>query len=211
MNHSYTAPFGPIQILHEDADLMVVVKPPGLLSVPGRGVEKADCLSARLAALTVHRLDMETSGLMVFARHAAAHAALSKQFEARTVDKIYVALVAGVIEDQQGDIDLPLITDWPQRPLQKICHDMGKPSLTRWTVLERGSHHSRLALQPITGRSHQLRVHLASIGHPILGDSLYAPEAVQAAAPRMLLHAERLACDHPGTGQRMSYQAPAPF
>ena len=189
----------------------MVVKPSGLLSVPGRGAEKADCVAARLGALTVHRLDMETSGVMVLARTSEAQSALSRQFEARTVEKAYEAVVAGRVLADAGEVDLPLITDWPNRPRQKVCFETGKPSLTRWRVVRRGDASTRMALMPVTGRSHQLRVHMAELGHPILGDSLYAPPDVKAAAPRLLLHAETLAFEHPSTHQRMHLWAPAPF
>ena len=185
-----------LPILYVDQHIVVADKPAGLLSVPGRGADKADCLLSRVQAefddaLAVHRLDMETSGLIVLARGAAMHRKLSMRFEARQVSKAYVAVVAGTMAGPCGEIDLPLIADWPNRPRQIVDPIRGKPSLTRWRMLayDAATDTSRLMLEPVTGRSHQLRVHLASLGHPILGDSLYADDAVRLAAPRMLLHA----------------------
>ena len=207
---AYAPPQGDTEIVREDAALIVAVKPAGLLSVPGRGPDKADCLQARLAerfgeVLAVHRLDMETSGLIVFARTPEAQAELSRSFRERSVEKRYVAVVDGVPAETDGEIDLPLITDWPNRPRQKVDHEIGKPSLTRWRVLEAEEQGARLELEPVTGRSHQLRVHLAAIGHPILGDSLYAPEPVRATRPRMCLHACRLAFAHPVDGHALDF------
>lgn len=214
----FAPPKGPLRYLHVDASLLVVDKPSGLLSVPGRGEDKADCLVQRVRddfpdALVVHRLDMETSGLMVLARNKAVHRLLSMQFEARRVEKRYVAVVDGVMEADRGEIDLPLITDWPNRPRQKVDMEIGKPSLTRFRVLSRDSAGgtSRVELQPETGRSHQLRVHLMSRGHAILGDALYASVAAQAKAARLLLHAERLAFSHPEDGRVIGIDCPAPF
>jgi len=211
MSSVYRPPTGPLQFLFHDTEIIVVVKPSGLLSVPGRGAEKADCVAARLGALTVHRLDMETSGVMALAKTSEAQSALSRQFEARTVEKAYVAVVAGRVQPDAGEVDLPLITDWPNRPRQKVCFETGKPSLTRWRVLRREDASTRMALMPVTGRTHQLRVHMAELGHPILGDSLYAPPDVKAAAPWLLLHAETLAFEHPSTHQRMHFRAQASF
>ena len=213
---AYAPPQGDIEIVHSDAALIVAVKPAGLLSVPGRGPDKADCLQARLAVrfgdvLTVHRLDMETSGLIVFARTPEVQAELSRAFRERSVEKRYVAVVDGVPAGAEGEIDLPLITDWPNRPRQKVDHETGKPSLTRWRVLEVEEQGARLELEPITGRSHQLRVHLAAIGHPILGDSLYAPELVRTASPRMCLHACRLGFAHPEDGRALDFVHPPDF
>ena len=189
----------PFTLVFADAALVVADKPAGQLCVPGRGPDKADCLAARVAALwpdalVVHRLDMATSGLVVFGRGPTMQRALSMAFAARRVHKQYEAVVAGQVADAQGEIDLPLAADWPQRPCQKVDALAGKPSLTRWQVLQRdpalGT--TRLRLCPLTGRSHQLRVHLAAIGHPILGDALYAGPAWAGAAARLLLHACRL-------------------
>jgi tRNA pseudouridine32 synthase/23S rRNA pseudouridine746 synthase len=207
-----------IRVLHSDAHLVVVDKPAGLLSVPGRGGDKQDCVAARVQrlfadALVVHRLDMATSGLFLMARGADVQRSLSIAFAGRDVHKRYVAIVGGLIADEQGTINLPLIADWPRRPLQMVDHDRGKPSLTRWRVLERDTpaRTTRVELEPVTGRSHQLRVHLSAIGHPILGDALYAPQPVQSAAARLMLHATRLELAHPATGDAIAFDSPAPF
>lgn len=211
-------PAAPLAYHHVDSGLIVVDKPSGLLSVPGRGADKADCLVARVQqdyadALIVHRLDMETSGLMVLARGKDMHRALSLLFQNRRVEKRYVAEVHRVMSADAGDIDLPLITDWPNRPRQKVDFEIGKPSLTRFRVLARdiGREVTRVELMPETGRSHQLRVHLMSLGHPILGDALYAGEDARAKATRLLLHADRLAFEHPASGVRMSFVCEVPF
>ncbi|MEM9740377.1 MAG: RluA family pseudouridine synthase [Pseudomonadota bacterium] len=193
----YRAPFGPIRILAVERDWVLVEKPAGLLSVPGRGPEKTDCLVTRLAqpfgeVFTVHRLDMETSGVMVFARNARCQAALSKAFQERRIAKTYEAIVDGMLAGESGSVDLPLTADWPNRPCQKVCRETGKPSLTHWRLMERGDGWTRVELTPHTGRSHQLRVHMMSIGHAILGDSLYAPPAALRASKRLLLHARAL-------------------
>jgi tRNA pseudouridine32 synthase/23S rRNA pseudouridine746 synthase len=191
-----------------------------LLSVPGRGEDKQDCLSRRTQhhfpdALIVHRLDMATSGLLLMARSPVMQRLLGAQFEARTIDKQYVAVVDGclVAPTEEGStwqlIDLPIAVDWPRRPLRIIDAVLGKPSQTRWRVLsvDALADTSRVALAPITGRSHQLRVHLQAIGHPILGDALYAPEAVQRKADRLLLHAQALAFEHPATKKRLAFSS----
>jgi tRNA pseudouridine32 synthase/23S rRNA pseudouridine746 synthase len=200
-----------------DEWLVVLEKPAGLLSVPGRGEDKQDCLSARALrvfpdALIVHRLDMATSGLFLMARGAAMQRALSMAFAGREVRKRYVAIVAGHLRGE-GEIDLPLIADWPNRPRQKVDDANGKPSRTHWRSIDHDSAAgtTRVQLEPITGRSHQLRVHLRAIGHPILGDALYAPPAVQAMAPRLLLHASRLNFTHPANGAPLSLLSAAPF
>jgi tRNA pseudouridine32 synthase/23S rRNA pseudouridine746 synthase len=205
-------------LIHLDDSLIVVDKPAGLLAVPGRGPDKADCVSARLQAryadaLVVHRLDMATSGLMLLARGPEMQRRLSQAFAARTVDKRYTAVVAGLLAADAGEIDLALGADWPNRPRQQVDAARGKPSLTRWQVLSRDALHgsTRLALQPETGRTHQLRVHLSAIGHAILGDALYASTQVAAAAPRLLLHASRLALAHPVTGTPLDLRSEPPF
>jgi len=207
-----------LDVVHVDESLLVVNKPSGLLSVPGRGAGMDDCLSSRIQAiypeaLAVHRLDMETSGLMVLARNKEMHRSLSILFENRQVEKRYLAIVDGALAESSGEIDLPLIGDWPNRPLQKVDHDIGKPSLTRYRVLAYAtdSDTSRVELEPHTGRSHQLRVHLMSLGHPILGDSLYASPALQAKAGRLLLHATYLAFMHPLSSEPLAFSSPAPF
>ena len=209
-------PVLPLNIVFQDAHLIVVEKPSGLLSVPGRGPEKADCLVSRLqdgfpGALIVHRLDMETSGLMVLALNKNVHRALSQLFENRAVEKHYEARIAGVPSQDTGRIDLPLMKDWPNRPLQKVDHESGKPSITDWKLLTREGDCARVALTPLTGRTHQLRVHLNAIGHPILGDLLYGSLESRAAAPRLQLHASTLAFEHPVTGAGMMLQSPAPY
>jgi tRNA pseudouridine32 synthase/23S rRNA pseudouridine746 synthase len=205
-----------IRLLYVDEDLLVVDKPTLLLSVPGRGPEKQDCLVSRLAAehgeiLAVHRLDWETSGLMVLARNKKTHRELSIQFQQRAVFKQYIAVVFGRIEGEQGEVNLPLIVDWPNRPRQKVDYEEGKPSVTHWNLLERGANRSRLLLTPITGRTHQLRVHLLSIGHPILGDSLYAEEPALSMAERLCLHATVLKFHHPLTGVALEFESAPPF
>ena len=206
-------------LVYQDAHLLVADKPAGLLCVPGRGADKADCLVARLQAhwpdaLTVHRLDMATSGLVLFGRGAALQRLLSAAFAQRQVHKTYEAVVAGLMAADSGDISLPLAADWPNRPRQQVDHVLGKPCLTHWQVLQRGALASttRLRLTPITGRTHQLRVHLAAIGHPILGDALYAGPVFAAAAPRLLLHACGLVLDPlPGLDGQLSFSSAVPF
>jgi len=193
-----------------------VEKPSGLLSVPGRGPEKADCLVSRVQAdypdaLIVHRLDMETSGLIVLARNQNMHRALSKCFEARQIDKTYIARVAGALGPQTGQVDLPLMKDWPNRPLQKVDMEAGKPSLTQWNIRAYEGGVSRVELTPLTGRTHQLRVHMNAIGHPILGDLLYGTPQSRAGATRLQLHASELKFTHPVSGKALLLQSPAPF
>jgi tRNA pseudouridine32 synthase/23S rRNA pseudouridine746 synthase len=207
--------------LYADDVLMVLDKPSGLLAVPGRGPDKQDCLSTRVQArypdaLIVHRLDMATSGLMVMARGPVAQRVLSKAFAARAVKKRYIAVVAGRLEAPLGGwgiIDLPIIVDWPNRPLRIVDPLHGKPSLTRWRVLghDASGLNTRVELEPVTGRSHQLRVHMRELGHPILGDALYAPPEVQSLASRLLLHAWSLSFAHPVTGAGLVFECAAPF
>lgn len=202
-------------VIYIDDHMLVAEKPAGLLSVPGRLPEHKDCLITRLQivypdALTVHRLDMATSGLMVFARGAEAHRTLSKAFANRQVDKRYIAVVAGELS-ADGEVDLPLIRDWPNRPRQMVDHATGKPSLTRYRIVERGEVTTRVELEPVTGRTHQLRVHMMAIDHPILGDDFYAPPEIEALSPRLLLHAERLSLPHPVSGDVMDFHSAAPF
>jgi tRNA pseudouridine32 synthase/23S rRNA pseudouridine746 synthase len=208
----------PPVVIHADAQLLVVNKASGVLSVPGRDINNRDCVVSRLQpdygqVLVAHRLDFDTSGLIVFARDAATLSALSRQFQARTVEKRYEAVVWGLVQPESGEIDLPLALDWPNRPLHKVDHEAGKPSLTRFRVLARdaAANTTRLELEPVTGRSHQLRVHLQALGHPILGCPLYAPPEALVAAPRLLLHARRLAFTHPASGEWLAFEAPAPF
>ncbi len=202
-----------LELIYCDDSLIVVNKPAGLLSVPGRGEDKQDCLSARLQrdfpdALIVHRLDMATSGLLVFARGVAMQRRLCEIFRERKVEKRYVAVVAGQVQPETGEVDLPVAADWPNRPLRKIDAETGKPSLTRYRVLAQGTDTTRVELEPVTGRTHQLRVHLKAIGHPILGDALYGdPER----APRLLLHALSLSFHHPESHAALNFVCPAPF
>ena len=246
----------PLQVVHEDAALLVLHKPSGLLSVPGKGADKQDCLSARAQAhypdaLVVHRLDMSTSGLLLMARGIDAQRRLSHAFASRTVGKQYIAVVDGTLaapSEAWGVIDLPIALDWPQRPLRHIDAVHGQPSVTRWQLapesgltaacgtgaapdtsdttdttettdttdavavtFDRTSPSTRLLLEPVTGRSHQLRVHLAALGHAILGDALYAAPGVQSRAPRLLLHASRLTLAHPVTGVTMRFDSAPEF
>jgi tRNA pseudouridine32 synthase/23S rRNA pseudouridine746 synthase len=205
-------------LIHVDHTLLVVNKPSGLLSVPGRGEDKQDCLIKRVQteypdALIVHRLDCDTSGLLVMARGKEMHRRLSILFQNRQVEKRYVAVVEGKLAQESGQVDLPLIVDWPNRPLHKVDFETGKPSLTDYRVLsyDAAGHCSRIELTPQTGRTHQLRVHMQALGHPILGDSLYADPATKAKADRLLLHAEYLAFAHPASGERLSFTCSASF
>jgi len=219
MNSLYRPPAdNGLDIRYLDAHLIVLNKPSGLLSVPGRGEDKQDSLALRVqrefpAARVVHRLDMSTSGLMLMALDAQAQAAMGRLFEQRAVDKRYLAVVAGLPQPQQGEVDLPLITDWPNRPRQKVDQVQGKPSRTRYQVLgyEQASDTAQVQLVPLTGRSHQLRVHMMALGHPILGDELYADTRWRDAAGRLLLHAERLGFLHPVTGEQVHIACPAEF
>jgi tRNA pseudouridine32 synthase/23S rRNA pseudouridine746 synthase len=213
----YLPPLGPLQLVHVDSELLVVDKPSGLLSVPGRGADKQDCLMSRLLAefpdaLAAHRLDMSTSGLLLVARGEAMQRELFRLFRERAIDKRYIAAVDGLFGPDSGSIDLPLICDWPNRPRQIVDHQIGKASLTRYRVLQRRPdlNISVVELEPVTGRSHQLRVHLAELGHPILGDELYAGPAADR-APRLLLHAAEIAFTHPFSGKPMAFHSPAPF
>lgn len=211
----YDPPQEPLDVLHADAQLLLVNKPSGLLSVPGRGADLSDCLLSRVQgafpeALLVHRLDRDTSGLMVFALTSHAQRHLGLQFEKRQIRKSYVARVWGRMQEDNGTVDLPLIVDWPNRPLQKVDHASGKPSVTDWRVLRRGEAETRVRLVPKTGRSHQLRVHMQALGHPILGDPFYATGNARA-FPRLMLHAESLRLRHPDGGVGMTFRAPSPF
>lgn len=207
----YNPPQDPLNILHKDDHVIVLSKPSGLLSVPGKGEEVQDSLENRVKdefpeALLVHRLDMDTSGVLIMALNKDVQRNLGLQFERRKVKKTYIARVAGSPEEDSGLIDLPLRCDWPNRPLQMVCYEHGKPSQTEWKVLERDGETSLIELNPITGRSHQLRVHMAEIGHPILGDCFYAPDDIYAAAPRLLLHAQKLQIHHPDGGDVIHFE-----
>lgn len=227
----------PVAVIHHDERILVLDKPTSLLSVPGIGPEKADCLAARAAAefpgaRIVHRLDRDTSGVIVMALDAEAHRELSRQFHDRETAKTYIAVVAGLLEDDVGLVDLPMRKDLDDTPRQIIDHVHGRSAQTHWRVLDRSESPSpsrrgvrgegsslsdpsasttRLELTPITGRSHQLRLHLKTIGHPILGDDLYAPADIQAMADRLLLHALSLSIVHPSTAAPMTFTSPCPF
>ena len=211
----YSPPTTPLEILHQDHEILVVNKPSGLLSVPGKGAHLADCLMARVQAafpeaLLVHRLDRDTSGVMVFALTPHAQRHLGLQFEKRQVRKVYLARVWGEMAEKTGTIDLPLAVDWPNRPRQKVDHAEGRPAVTDWRVVRIEEGTTRVRLYPHTGRSHQLRVHMAEIGHPILGDPFYAHGPARE-APRLMLHSESLRLRHPDGGAGLSFSARAPF
>lgn len=206
----------PHVVIYVDDVLLVVNKPPRLLSVPGRGEDKQDCLIARLLldypdARIVHRLDYDTSGLLVLGRNADSHRELSRQFQDREVDKHYIALALGYLSENAGEVDLPLRYDPPTKPRQVVDMINGQHALTRWKVLAREGGYTRLDLEPFTGRTHQLRVHMQALGHPLLGDALYAPENAVSADSRLCLHAETLAFTHPVHGGRLQFRTPAPF
>ena len=215
METEYNPTQDPLVVLHEDAEVLLVDKPAGLLSVPGKGPHLADCLIARVQdafpdALLVHRLDRDTSGVMIFALTPHAQRHLGLQFEKRMTRKTYVARVWGVPQEKTGTIDLPLIVDWPNRPRQMVCHETGKPAQTDWRVLKDEGDTARVRLSPKTGRSHQLRVHMLSLGHPILGDPFYATGPALA-YPRLMLHSEELRFKHPQGGHSTKIRAKAPF
>lgn len=205
-----------LDLLHVDDHCVVLNKPSGLHSVPGLGADKQDSVLGRLQAhdpdiWAVHRLDRDTSGLMVFGRHKAAISTLGKQFQARTIDKRYVALVGGCVSGEHGEVDLAMRYAPEIKPRQVVDPVAGKPAQTRWQLINRHAGSTLLALEPVTGRTHQLRVHMQAIGHPIVGDQLYAPPDLQAASTRLCLHAAELAFDHPDTGERMRFQVPEDF
>ncbi|MFC3193085.1 pseudouridine synthase [Marinicella sediminis] len=213
----YNPPKEPLlEIIHLDDDVLVLNKPPGLLSVPGRRPEHHDSLQSRAqqahpSATTVHRLDMETSGLMVMAMNKASHVHLSRQFELRQVKKRYRARVFGRLPAPQGTVEAPLICDWPNRPRQMVDLKVGKPAVTHWQVLQEDAETSWVSLQPVTGRSHQLRVHMLHLGHPILGDSLYASGAALDMSDRLALQSEYLSFKAPGNEEPLSFQLDAEF
>ncbi|MEP7241160.1 MAG: RluA family pseudouridine synthase [Devosia sp.] len=216
----YRPPTEPwIDIVHEDERLIVCNKPSGLLTVPGKDPSLADCLEARVqqrypqhpAAKVVHRLDKDTSGLLLLAFDKPALGALGSQFEHRRIEKYYVARVWGDVAGDSGSIDLPLATDWENKPRQRVDFERGGAARTDWQVLARDGDTTRLKLTPFTGRTHQLRVHMLALGHPILGDSLYAEGAALVAADRLQLHAEMLGFAHPDDQRPMRFTVPAPF
>lgn len=208
-------------LVYADDTLLVLNKPSGLLSVPGRGEDKQDCLSRRVQhcypdAMVVHRLDMATSGLIVMARGSAAQLSLNNSFAQRRVHKRYEALVLGTLKQPGAAwqlIDLPIAVDWPNRPKRIIDPNHGKPSQTRWKIIATDpmNNTTRVALEPITGRSHQLRVHMLAIGHAIVGDQLYGTPEVVDQSHRLLLHACELELTHPTSQQTMRFVSPVPF
>ncbi len=215
METQYSPPDDPLVVLHEDAQVLLVDKPAGLLSVPGKGPHLADCLLARVQtafpdALLVHRLDRDTSGVMIFALTPHAQRHLGLQFEKRMTRKTYEARIWGVPAEKSGEINLPLIVDWPNRPRQMVCHETGKPAQTEWRVIRDEGATARVRLMPKTGRSHQLRVHMLALGHPILGDPFYADGPARAYA-RMMLHSKELRFNHPDGGRSVKVSAPTPF
>ncbi|UTW55121.1 bifunctional tRNA pseudouridine(32) synthase/23S rRNA pseudouridine(746) synthase RluA [Kordiimonas sp. SCSIO 12610] len=213
----YNPPTDPLlQIVYQDDDIIVLNKQSGLLSVPGKHDDHKDCLESRVqaefvGASTIHRLDMDTSGLLVMAMHKDAHRYIGYQFEHRLTSKTYIARVYGNVKEDRGSIDLPLICDWPNRPKQKVDHDNGRSALTHYEVIDRGGNETRVKLTPVTGRSHQLRVHMLELGHPILGDRFYADGEALEMAPRLMLHAEAITIRHPSTKQMMTFNAGTPF
>jgi len=215
MDQRYAPPQDPLVILHHDHQVILVDKPSGLLSVPGKGEDLTDCLIARIRAvfpevLLVHRLDRDTSGVMIFALTPHAQRHLGLQFENRQTKKTYVARVWGEMAEREGTVDLPIIVDWPNRPLQMIDPVNGRPAQTDWRVVRAGDGETRVRLMPRTGRSHQLRVHMLALGHPILGDPFYAKGAARD-YPRLMLHSETLQFRHPDGGKGMRITAPCPF
>jgi tRNA pseudouridine32 synthase/23S rRNA pseudouridine746 synthase len=214
IDFDYNPPQGPLIYICQDAAVLVMDKPSGLLSVPGKTIGRADCLQTRLRAahpesLLVHRLDCDTSGLIIFARSKAAQGFLGQEFEQRRAQKTYIARVAGVLAEDHGHIDLPLAADWPNRPRQQVDHEKGRPAQTDWQVIARTDTETRVRLTPHTGRSHQLRVHMLALGHPILGDPIYSQTPKD--HPRLMLHAQSLSLHHPVTKARITCHAPCPF
>jgi tRNA pseudouridine32 synthase/23S rRNA pseudouridine746 synthase len=218
----YNPPMTPyIDIIYQDEDIVVLNKSSGLLSVPGRLLEHQDCLQNRVlrvlpTATIVHRLDMATSGIIIMALNKPAHVNISRQFEQRKTKKEYIARVFGHVKEQEGSVDLPLICDWPNRPKQKVDHENGKQSLTHYKVLSYADKNSNVEstlveLTPITGRSHQLRVHMLALGHPILGDRLYAHDEALTISERLQLHAKMHNLAHPKSDEPITFVAPCPF
>lgn len=218
----YQPPMSPyLDIVYQDHDIVVLNKPSGLLTVPGRLPEHQDCLQNRVlkvlpTATVVHRLDMATSGIIIMALNKPAHVAISRQFEKRLTQKSYIARVFGKVEKKHGSVEEPLICDWPNRPKQKVDHEHGKASLTHYSVLSYGENEDNqittlVELTPVTGRSHQLRVHMLSLGHPILGDRLYAHEQALTSSNRLQLHAKMLQISHPVSGQTLTFTKACPF
>tara|TARA_R110002096_G_scaffold436096_2_gene667502 strand:- start:89178 stop:89831 length:654 start_codon:yes stop_codon:yes gene_type:complete len=217
MLYNYHPPLDPyLDIIYCDDDILILNKPSGLLSVPGKGEHLADCLESRAkqsfpSALTVHRLDMDTSGLMVMGLNKFAHRHLSLQFQNRNVDKTYVARVYGIFDKEDGMVDLPLICDWPNRPKQMVDFENGKPSQTKWRVIKRNENETLVQLTPLTGRSHQLRVHMNELGHPILGDRFYAHDEALTMSDRLCLHSTAITVMQPIEKIKLTFEASAPF
>ena len=212
----YNPPDVPLDVVYEDDAILLLNKPYGLLSVQGKPLHHKDCLEFRVKdaypeATAVHRLDHSTSGLILFARTEALKSLISRQFQERTVMKVYRARVWGEVTEEEGVIDVPLRKNWEDSPRQMVCYERGKRAVTRWKVLERGEGATLLELYPETGRTHQLRLHTLHIGHPILGDELYAPDRAYEAAPRLLLHATELSFEHPATGETVSFRSEPDF
>ncbi|WP_100643756.1 bifunctional tRNA pseudouridine(32) synthase/23S rRNA pseudouridine(746) synthase RluA [Alteromonas facilis] len=213
----YDPPTSPyLKFLYRDSDVLVVEKPSGLLSVKGRAEAHFDSIQTRVmkvypTASIVHRLDMATSGILLMALNKAANRELSRQFQQREVHKTYFARVFGHPQNDTGRIELPLICDWPNRPKQMVDHEHGKPSTTDYQVVKRDQYSTLVQLSPITGRSHQLRVHMQALGHPILGDRLYAHAEALRVSPRLMLHAQSIEFTHPVTGQNMRFESPHAF
>lgn len=214
---NYFPPLEPyLNVIHVDDDILVLDKQSGLLSVPGKDPSLWDCLEYRArqtwpTAGMCHRLDKDTSGVLIMALNKRAHGRIGSQFEHRKTTKSYVARVAGIIEADSGLVDLPLATDWDHKPRQRVDYENGRPSQTEWTVLEREANATRVRLHPLTGRTHQLRVHMKAIGHVILGDVFYGDTETLAAADRLQLHAAELGLTHPTSGEFMVFKAPTPF
>ena len=205
-----------LQIIHRDEAFLVLSKPTGLLSVPGNKPDLQDCLETRVqtqfpTALTIHRLDRATSGICVMALNSNARRLLGLQFEKRRTQKQYQAVIAGKPELDHGVVDQAIRTDWYNRPKQMVDNCLGRDALTKWRVLQRLGDETRIELTPVTGRSHQLRVHMKWLGHPIIGDEFYAPAPIVAKSDRLMLHATCLAFDHPATGERLEFSDPCPF
>ena len=212
----YNPPQEPLEILHDDHEIVLVNKPAGLLSVPGRGEHLADCLITRLqrifpTTLLVHRLDRDTSGVMIFALTPQAQRHLGWQFEERKTKKTYLARLWGEMAEKEGTVDLPMCVDWENRPKQHVNFENGRPAVTDWRVIRARDGETRIRLMPQTGRSHQLRVHMAALGHPILGDPFYAEGPARDDYPRLMLHSETLQFRHPDGGRNMKITAAAPF
>jgi tRNA pseudouridine32 synthase/23S rRNA pseudouridine746 synthase len=216
-HYDYNPPTDPwIDIVHEEADFVIVHKPSGLLSVPGKDPALADSLQRRAeghwpTAGMIHRLDKDTSGVMVLALNKPAHAKIAMQFEKRTAKKSYVARLWGTLEADEGTVDLPIAVDWENKPRQRIDFERGREARTRWQVISRDNGITRVRLFPLTGRTHQLRLHMMTLGHPVLGDPFYATGEALAAAERLQLHAEELSFAHPVTGEPVHFAIPAPF